>query len=54
MNKEKEFINIINKILNKDSNLDLVLSRDENITILWGDGSGTYDWQNKLIYISPN
>ncbi|MDC0917805.1 VCBS repeat-containing protein [Candidatus Marinimicrobia bacterium] len=40
--------------LNKDSNLDLVLSRDENITILWGDGSGTYDWQNKLIYISPN
>lgn len=40
--------------LNKDSNLDLVLSRDENITILWGDGSGTYDWQYKSVYISPD
>ena len=40
--------------LNKDSNLDLVLSRDENVTILWGDGSGTFDWQNKLVYVSPD
>ena len=40
--------------LNKDSNLDLVLSRDENITILWGDGTGTYDWQNKLVYESED
>ena len=40
--------------LNKDSNLDLCLSRDANITILWGDGSGTFDWQNKLVYINPD
>ena len=34
MNKEKEFINIINKILNKDLNEDIVVGIGDDAAIL--------------------
>ena len=46
MNKEKEFINIINKILNKDLKKDFVVGIGDDAAILTSNGN------NKMVICS--